>query len=121
MKFSFQCMFILVGLALLAPASAHHSFAVFDFNTQIPFDGTVESLKFKDPHIEMTLNTIDEMGEKITIEFVEGASANMLRHNGLTVEMIKPGTHIKAYGSPLIADHTKYFLRKMVLDNGKEF
>ena len=99
----------------------HHSFAVFDFQTQIPFEGTVETLKFRNPHIEMTLKTTDANGKEEIINFIEGAPANMLVRSGLKPDMIAPGTRITAVGSPLIEDHSKYFLRVIKLADGSEF
>ena len=40
-------------------AWAHHSFAIFDFETKIEFEGVVESIKFRNPHIEMTITVTD--------------------------------------------------------------
>ncbi|MDC0598433.1 DUF6152 family protein [Gammaproteobacteria bacterium] len=101
--------------------SAHHSFAVFDFETQIPFEGTVESIKFRNPHIEMMLKTTDMNGEEQLVHFIEGAPANMLVRSGLRPSMVQPGSRITGYGSPLISDPTKFFLRKIVLENGDEY
>jgi hypothetical protein len=105
----------------IAPVAAHHSFAVYDFTQQIPFEGVVESLNFKNPHIAMTLKHTKENGETEIIEFIEGAPANMLVRNGLRPEMIKPGTRITAFGSPLKEDPTRFFLRKVRLEDGREF
>jgi hypothetical protein len=112
----------LLTLPFLAPSvQAHHSFAVFDFKTEIPFDGVVESVKFRNPHIALTLKVKGVDGKDQLIEFIEGAPANMLVRNGLRPENIAPGAHIKAVGSPLIEDHSKYFLRVIKLDDGQEF
>jgi hypothetical protein len=35
--------------------------------------------------------------------------------------MIQPGTKVTAYGSPLREDPTVFFLRKVVLEDGREF
>jgi hypothetical protein len=112
---------ILLSTILSLSALAHHSFAVFDFQTQIPFEGTVETIKFRNPHIAMTLKTVDADGNEKIINFVEGAPANMLVRSGLRPEMVKPGTHVIATGSPLIEDNSQYFLRLIRLDDGKEF
>ncbi len=114
-------LLMLVLLMLAYPVSAHHSFAVYDFNTQITFEGTVESLQFRNPHIAMTLKTVDADGAERIIEFIEGAPANMLARSGLKPEMIKKGTRITAVGSPLHEDNTKYFLRVIRLQDGSEF
>jgi hypothetical protein len=111
----------LLTCVLSMSALAHHSFAIFDFQTQIPFDGIVETIKFRNPHIAMTLKTVDADGKETIVDFIEGAPANMLVRSGLRPEMIKPGTHIIATGSPLVDDNSKYFLRLIRLDDGKEF
>lgn len=108
-------------LSVLQPVSAHHSFAVYDFETQIEFVGKVETLNFKNPHIAMTLTVTNEDGEAQVIEFIEGAPANMLARKGLRPDMIMPGTEITAFGSPLIEDPTKFFLRRVRLADGQEF
>ena len=108
-------------LAAIPVAIAHHSFAVYDFTTQIEFVGEVETLNFKNPHISMTLTVVQENGESTVINFVEGAPANMLARKGLRPDMIAVGTTITAVGSPLISDPTKYFLRRVRLSDGREF
>lgn len=110
-----------VSVLLSMSVLAHHSFAVFDFQTQIPFDGIIETIKFRNPHIAMTLRTVDDNGKETIVDFIEGAPANMLARSGLQPEMVKPGTHIIATGSPLIDDDSKYFLRVIRLDDGREF
>lgn len=112
---------VLLMLATLSVARAHHSFAVYDFEQQIEFVGTVDTLNFKNPHIAMTLRVTNEHGESEIINFIEGAPANMLARNGLRPDMIAPGTKITAVGSPLMTDSSKYFLRNVILPDGREF
>lgn len=112
------CAFLL-GAA--RPVAAHHSFAVFDFSQQIPFEGVVETLNFKNPHIAMTLRHTKEDGTIEIVNFIEGAPANMLVRNGLRPELIQPGTKVTAYGSPLREDPSQYFLRNVRLEDGREF
>jgi hypothetical protein len=115
--------FVCVALPASVPAIvlAHHSFAIFDFQTQIPFEGTVETLKFRNPHIEMTLKTVDADGKETIINFVEGAPANMLARQGLKPTDLKKGTKVTGIGSPLFDDNTKFFLRSIILEDGREF
>lgn len=115
----FTCLAFVLLLA--TPVWGHHSFAIYDFETQIPFDGVIDSVKFRNPHIAMTLKIVDESGAEKIIEFVEGAPANMLVRSGLKPDMIKVGTHVVATGSPLIDDNSKFFLRTVLLDNGEEY
>ena len=122
MRRIFRSAAVSVALALgLQTAWAHHSFAVYDFQTQIEFKGKVATLNFKNPHIAMTMTVIGEDGKPKTIEFIEGAPANMLARKGLRPDMIAPGTEITAYGSPLNDDPTKFFLRRIRTDDGTEY
>ena len=111
----------LSALFFLAAASAHHSFAVYDFGQQIEFSGVVETLNFKNPHIAMTLRVTNADGEVEVIDFIEGAPANMLVRKGLRPADVAVGQGITAFGSPLIEDPTKYFLRRVRLADGREF
>jgi hypothetical protein len=108
-----------VGAAL--PALGHHSFAVYDFEQQIPFEGVVATLSFKNPHMSMTLTHTRPDGSTETIDFVEGAPANMAVRGGLTPDMIKPGTKITAIGSPRRDNPNVFFLRHVRLSDGREF
>jgi hypothetical protein len=110
-----------VSAALPLSVLAHHSFAIFDFQTQIPFEGTVETLKFRNPHIEMTLKQVDADGKETIIHFIEGAPANMLARQGLKPSDLKKGTKVTGIGSPLLDDDTKFFLRSIILEDGREF
>ena len=98
----FRPLLASLGLAICGVpiAVAHHSFAVYNFDKQETFEGVVETLSFRNPHITMTLTRVLPNGEKETINFVEGAPANMVARSGLLPELIKPGTAFTAVGSP---------------------
>jgi len=124
MRIGWRYVAALVGaLAVTAalPAFGHHSFAVYDFEQQIPFEGVVATLSFKNPHIAMTLTHTRSDGSTETIDFVEGAPANMAVRGGLTPEMIKPGTKVTAIGSPRKDNPHAFFLRHIRLSDGREF
>jgi hypothetical protein len=110
-----------MALGSALPAFGHHSFAVYDFEQQIPFEGLVATLNFKNPHISMTLTHTRPDGTTETIDFVEGAPANMAVRGGLTPDMIKPGTRITAIGSPRRDNPNAFFLRHVRLADGREF
>lgn len=108
-------------LAFSAGASAHHSFAIYDMETNIEFVGVVETLKFRNPHMAMTLIETQEDGQKRTINFVEGAPANMLVRRGLDPAVIQPGQTIRVVGSPRKDDPNAFFLKTIILDDGTRF
>ena len=102
------------------PAAAHHSFAIYDMQQNVEFRGVVDTVKFRNPHMAMTL-TVTENGETKTINFVEGAPANMLARLGLRPDMIPPGTEITAIGAPRNDDPDAWFLKAIVLPDGTRF
>ena len=114
----------LLGTALAAlslPAAAHHSFAVWDMNQNIEFKGVVENLKFRNPHMAMTLVQTKPDGSKETINFTEGAPANMLVRMGLDPAVIAPGQEITVIGAPRKDDANQYFIKSIVLKDGTKF
>lgn len=121
MKNTAKIMALLCLVIMAVQARAHHSFAIYDFETQVPFDGVVESVKFRNPHIELTLRVMNADGEEEIIHFIEGAPANMMVRNGIRPDMLKPGARIHTVGSPLIEDPSKYFLRSVRTEDGTEY
>jgi len=121
MKRTFTAL-LAAGLAALAlPAAAHHSFAVYDMTQNIEFKGVVESVKFRNPHMSMTLTHKKADGTTETINFVEGAPANMLVRMGLDPAVIAPGQEITAIGAPRKDDPNAYFLKSIILKDGTRF
>jgi hypothetical protein len=115
---------VVLGTALMAlalPAAAHHSFAIYDMQQNVEFRGVVDTVKFRNPHMAMTLTVTTESGETKTINFVEGAPANMLARLGLRPEMLSPGTEITAIGAPRNDDPDAWFLKAIVLPDGTRF
>ncbi len=106
---------------LIAPfAAAHHSFAIYDMQTEIEFVGVVDTLKFRNPHMSMTLRETKD-GEERIIDFVEGAPANMLVRMGFDPKLVEPGTKVTAIGSPRRDDPNAYFLKALILEDGTRF
>jgi hypothetical protein len=111
---------LVVGAAAL-PAAAHHSFAIYDMQQNVEFHGVVDTVKFRNPHIAMTLKVTDTSGQERIVNFVEGAPANMLARLGLRPEMIPPGTEVTAIGAPRNDDPDAWFLKAIVLPDGTRF
>ena len=103
------------------PAAAHHSFAIYDMSQNIEFEGVVDVVKLRNPHMAMTLVQTKADGSKETINFVEGAPANMLVRMGLDPAVIAPGQEITAIGAPRRDDPTSFFLKAIILKDGTKF
>jgi len=113
---------LVAALAAVAlPAAAHHSFAIYDMTQNIEFDGVVETLKMRNPHMAMTLTVTNADGTKKTINFVEGAPANMIVRMGLNPADVAVGKPIKAIGAPRKDDPNAYFLKAIILPDGRKY
>ena len=112
-------------LALFAagalPAAAHHSFAIYDMDQDIHFDGVVETVKMRNPHMALTLKVTKDDGTTGIINFVEGAPANMIVRLGLNPADIAVGKPIKAVGAPRRDDPYAYFLKAIILPDGRRY
>ena len=114
----------LLGAALAvaaSPGAAHHSFAIYDMQQNVEFHGVIDTVKFRNPHMALTLKVTDASGQERIVNFVEGAPANMLARLGLRPEMIPPGTEITAIGAPRHDDPDAWFLKVVVLPDGTRF
>jgi hypothetical protein len=107
--------------AVAAPALAHHSFAIYDMQQNVEFHGVVAMVKLRNPHMAMTLTIKDADGKEKTINFVEGAPANMLARLGLRPEHVKVGQEITAIGAPRTDDPDAWFLKAIILADGTRF
>jgi hypothetical protein len=112
---------LVAAFAAAAPAAAHHSTAIYAMDQNLHFDGVVETLKLSNPHMALTLRVTKDDGTTGTIHFVEGAPANMVVRMGLNPADIAVGKPIKAIGAPLLADPDAYFLKAIILPDGRRF
>jgi hypothetical protein len=121
MKKRWKELLVAALAAVALPAAAHHSFAIYDMAQNIEFDGVVETLKMRNPHMALTLTVTNADGTKKTINFVEGAPANMIVRMGLNPADIAVGKPIKAIGAPRRDDANAYFLKAIILPDGTRF
>jgi hypothetical protein len=113
---------LLTTLAVVAlPAAAHHSFAIYDMTQNIEFEGVVETLKMRNPHMALTLTVTKPDGTTQTVNFVEGAPANMIVRMGLNPADSAVGKPIKTIGAPRRDDANAYFLKAIILADGRRF
>jgi hypothetical protein len=109
---------LVAGLA--APAVfAHHSFAPhFDINKPANIEGVVTEYEARNPHSYLHIAAIDENGR--THEYVcESHGYTQLTRNGITPEMLKPGTRLRVDGS--MSRHSPYmcFFNNVHLEDGR--
>jgi Family of unknown function (DUF6152) len=81
-------------------ALAHHSFSMFEYGSSTELEGTVQELKFVNPHAFIVLKVKGKDG-RVETWTLEGQPTAMLEREGWTRSTLKPGDQIKLTIAPL--------------------
>jgi hypothetical protein len=111
------CFPVLAALALAAPATAHHSYAMFDREKDIVLTGTVKDWQWTNPHSFLVLSVTGDQG-KVVEWGLEGSSPQVLRGRGWQREMVKPGDKVTVHLKPLKAGTTGGQLSSVAAPDG---
>lgn len=87
-------------LALGAPASAHHSFAMFDRQKEVVLKGTVKAFQWTNPHSFIEIDVADDKGQ-VQAYSIEMNSPNNLTRQGWKSTSLKPGDKVTVVMNPL--------------------
>jgi hypothetical protein len=88
------------ALMAVHTAHAHHSFAMFDQETNMTIEGTVTEFEFVNPHSWLYVETTDETGQ--TAEWtIEMGGPGAMSRSGWTAETVKPGDQITVEIHPM--------------------
>jgi uncharacterized protein DUF6152 len=88
---------LLLVLAFVVPAFAHHSTSMYDMNHPVTVTGSVKRFEWTNPHAFIYLDVKDEKGNTVEWE-VEMMSLNHLRGYGWTRSTVKIGDMISCTG-----------------------
>ena len=103
-----------------APALAHHSFAMFDFQASKSVTGTVEQFDWTNPHTFIWLQVPEGAnGANVRYGF-EGMSPNYLGRRGWSKSTLKPGDKVTVTYHPLKDGSKGGTYQKVMLSDGKE-
>jgi hypothetical protein len=108
-----------LGLVATSAASAHHSFAPhFDIDKPVDILGTVVEYEARNPHSYLHIAAIDENGK--TTEYVcESHGVTQLSRNGITPQMLQPGTELRVDGSLSRHSPTMCFFNNVYFPDGR--
>jgi hypothetical protein len=108
---------VLTPLAL--PALGHHSDAGLDMDLTVPLEGTVVEFRWRNPHVYITINAIDESGSETEWNLQAGAIALMSRM-GWSSDSIEVGERISVGVHPARDGRPYGFLTSVTKANGTE-
>lgn len=107
-----------VGVAAaLTPASAHHSFAMFDQTKLLNAKGTVSQFRWTNPHSFVVVEV--KTGGTTTKYTLECNSTNMMTRAGWKVNTVKPGDGVGITFYPLRNGQPGGMLKTVTLPGGK--
>ena len=110
--------FVALMIVMVAPALAHHSFAVYDHTRTLTLSGTVTKFQWTNPHgfIEMDVPQSDGSMKHYSVELT---SINMMQRVGWRSNMIKAGDKVKVVVAPLLSGEPVGLGLEVVLADGK--
>jgi hypothetical protein len=90
---------IFAAIAMTHPAAAHHSEAGFDLESLLTLEGTVTEFEWRNPHVYLSLDTVQENGEALTW-VVQTSSTVSLMRRGWTPETLAVGDRVALTANP---------------------
>ena len=110
----------LIFLTFTPLAVAHHSLgAFFDRNTDVEIEGVVTDIFWRNPHIGLTLEVVNESGESEAWE-LEGGAMHTVMRRGITAESVRIGDRIRAAGAGSRRGELAILVSHILLPNGQE-
>ena len=114
------CAAAQAGLVLAAPASAHHSYAMFDQTRDTVLTGIVQEWQWANPHILLVVVAPDDKG-KLVPWTLEGSSTAVLRERGWGRAIVKVGDRVTVHMAPLKDGSKGGQLNNMTAPDGKNY
>jgi hypothetical protein len=111
---------VLATLAVSIPALAHHSFSMFDNQSEKWIEGTVTEFQWTNPHSFIQLSVAGENGRS-TVWSLEGGSPNILSRNGWNRLVLKPGDKVRVLIYPLRSGEPGGSFLEVHREDGKVF
>src|SRR6266481_3670024 len=111
---------IMLGLAALPlPLLAHHPFSSeFDANKPVTLTGTVTSVEWKAPHVNVMMEAKDDTGKTVSWK-LEGATPGTLQKHGWKSTTLQKGSQITAMAYRALDGSNTVSARSVTLPDGR--
>ncbi|HEY8054092.1 MAG TPA: DUF6152 family protein [Steroidobacteraceae bacterium] len=110
------------GMLSGSPANAHHSFAMFDFNSTVSCPATVKEFRWTNPHVTLLIEASVKAGGPPELWSLELTSPGNLTRLGWTHSAFKAGDRIEIQFNPLRdGKHGGAFKEAKIVATGQVF
>ena len=101
MKFSALSLATIAVGIFVVPASAHHSFAMFDATKEVTMSGTVKEFEWTNPHSWLRVTVNDPKTGKPVLWALELSSPARLTTMGMHADTVKAGDVVSVTFHPM--------------------
>ena len=101
MKFRALSLATIAAAIFVMPASAHHSFAMFDAAKDVTLKGTVKEFEWTNPHSWLRVTVMDEKTGKPVLWALELSSPARLTTMGMHRDSVKAGDQVSVTFHPM--------------------
>jgi hypothetical protein len=119
MNFKAVSLAAVAAFALAVPASAHHSFAMFDADKTVSLTGTVKEFEWTNPHAWLRVTVADQSGKQLQWA-LEMGSPGQMAGRGWKPDSAKPGDKVTITLHPLKDGSRGGQLLTAVLPSGQQ-
>jgi hypothetical protein len=110
-----------VLLLIAGTAGAHHSISsLYDYTNVVELKGTLTSIRWVNPHVQLKIETVNEAGETEVWQ-LEASAVNLLRRLGLNRDVIGEGDTVTATGPASRRGLKTMVASTITLENGETF
>lgn len=110
---------ILASAALVSPATAHHSFAMYDLQKVVTLNGVVREFRWVNPHSSLVME-VNRPGAAAEVWVIEMTSPGNLTRFGWTRKSFNSGDRVQIEIVPLRnGKHGGGFRKATLLDTGQ--
>ena len=101
MKFRALSLATIAAAIFVMPASAHHSFAMFDATKEVTMSGTVKEFEWTNPHSWLRVTVNDAKTGKPALWALELSSPARLTTMGMHANSVRPGDSVSVTFHPM--------------------
>jgi hypothetical protein len=103
------------------PSLSHHS-AVgrYDQTSILEIEGEIRDVRWRSPHVMLTIQAISDVGERIAVWKIEGAAPLNLARTGIAADSFRVGDRVRLAGWPPMGERNEMFVQNALLPSGEE-